>query len=116
MQNKNVNITLMDTKLEKLNSIASKKQSDWLKEAEERAGNAIWRDKSVKIAIRVLHEIRKQKDINGMTQKKLASKMGVTPQYINKVVKGQENLTLETISKLEKVLGISLLEVPEKYE
>ncbi len=41
--------------------------------------------------------------------------MGVTPQYINKVVKGRENLSLETISKIEKALEISLVEVPE-YE
>ena len=38
--------------------------------------------------------------------------MGVTPQYINKVVKGKENLTLETITKIEQVLGITLIEVP----
>lgn len=102
----------MDTKLEKLNKIASKKQSEWLIEAKERAANAIWRDKSVKIAIRVLHEIRKQKEINGMTQKKLAEEMGVSPQYINRIVKGNENLTLETITNLEKALNVTLLIVP----
>ena len=46
-----------------------------------------------------------------MTQRKLAEKMGVSPQYINKVVKGKENLTLETIAKIEDVLGITLIEV-----
>ena len=45
-------------------------------------------------------------------KKMLAEEMGVTPQYINKVVKGKENLTLETISKIEQVLGIILFEVP----
>ena len=38
--------------------------------------------------------------------------MDVSPQYINKVVKGNENLTLETISKIESVLGITLIEIP----
>jgi len=47
-----------------------------------------------------------------MTQKKLPEEMGVTPQYINKVVKGKENLTLETVSKFEEILGIRLLEMP----
>ncbi len=60
----------------------------------------------------MLKEIRVQKPINGMTKKKLAEKMGVTPKYISKVVKGKENLTLETISKIEGVLGIRLVEVP----
>lgn len=103
----------METKLDKLNKIASKKQSDWLIEAKERAANAVWRDKSVKIAIRVLREIEKQKESNSMTQKKLAKEMGVSPQYIHKIVKGQENLTLETISKLENALGVPLFYIPD---
>ena len=43
-----------------------------------------------------------------MTQKDLAEKMSVTPQYINKIVKGGENLTTETITKLENILGIAI--------
>jgi len=41
----------------------------------------------------------------------LADKMEVSAQYINKIVKGSENLSLETISKLENALGIQLIEV-----
>ena len=37
---------------------------------------------------------------------------GVSPQYINKVVKGQENLSLETICKIERALVINLVQVP----
>lgn len=37
--------------------------------------------------------------------------MGVSPQQISKIVKGNENLTLETIVKLEKCLGAKLIEV-----
>ncbi|MCF8226228.1 MAG: helix-turn-helix transcriptional regulator [Bacteroidales bacterium] len=59
-----------------------------------------------------MREIRRQKPINGMSQKKLAEDMGVSPQYINKVIKGKENLTLETISRIESVLGTTLIEVP----
>ena len=35
--------------------------------------------------------------------------IGVSPQYVNKIVKGKENLTLDTISKLEQALGIKLI-------
>ena len=38
--------------------------------------------------------------------------MGVSAQYINKIVKGSENLSLETISKIERALNIRLIEVP----
>ncbi|MBO8474463.1 MAG: helix-turn-helix transcriptional regulator, partial [Bacteroidetes bacterium] len=43
----------------------------------------------------------------------LADKMGVKAQYISRIVKGTENLTLETISKLEKALGKDLMSIPD---
>ncbi|WP_409014460.1 MULTISPECIES: hypothetical protein [Dyadobacter] len=38
--------------------------------------------------------------------------MGCSPQYIGKTLKGSENLTLQTICKMEKVLQIKLIETP----
>jgi transcriptional regulator with XRE-family HTH domain len=102
----------MGNALDKLNKLASDKVSTWKEEAIERQNNSEWTERSFKIAVKILREIRTQKSQNGMTQKKLAEEMGVTPQYINKVVKGKENLTLETISKIESVLGITLIEIP----
>ena len=102
----------MKPALETINEIASKEVSPWLEKALERKRNRGWADRSFKIAVKILLEISRQKPLNGMTQKMLAEEMGVTPQYINKVVKGKENLTLETISKIEQVLGIILFEVP----
>ncbi|MCK4923116.1 MAG: helix-turn-helix transcriptional regulator [Bacteroidales bacterium] len=101
----------MSKALEKIKQIASRDSSGWIEDAKARQANSAWTKRSFKIAVRILREIRTQKPTNGMTQKKLAEKMGVTPQYINKVVKGKENLTLETIAKIEDVLGISLIEV-----
>lgn len=101
----------MGTVLENINKIASTEKSSWLDEAKERQSNKDWTKRSFKIAVRILREIRAQKATKGMTQKKLAETMGVSPQYINKVVKGKENLTLETISKIEEVLGVQLIEV-----
>jgi transcriptional regulator with XRE-family HTH domain len=37
--------------------------------------------------------------------------MQVSPQQISKIVKGQENLTLETIANLEIALGIKIIDV-----
>ena len=99
-------------KLQNFKKLVSKGKSNWLEKATYRRENKAWLDKSASIAIRILSEIRKQKPVNGMNQKRLAEEMGVTPQYINKVVKGKENLTIETICKIERVLGISLMEVP----
>jgi len=101
----------MSKALDKIKKIAASEESLWSDEARERQQNKTWRKRSFQIAARILIEVRRQKPINGMTQKMLAEKMGVAPQYINKVVKGQENLTLETIAKFEEVLGITLINV-----
>lgn len=45
----------------------------------------------------------------GMTQKALAIKMNCSQQYISKVLKGRENLSLETLCKIEKALDIKIL-------
>ncbi len=102
----------MGTALDTINKLAGNEVSDWKAEAVERQNNRDWTQLSFKIAVRILREIRAQKPINGMSQKKLADEMGVSPQYINKLVKGKENLSLETIAKIESVLGITLLEIP----
>ena len=50
----------------------------------------------------------------GMSQKDLAEKLNVSPQMVNQWVKGSENFTLETISKIEYALGVELMNVSEK--
>jgi ribosome-binding protein aMBF1 (putative translation factor) len=94
--------------LEVINQNTSKESSKWMEKAHERKVNQDWLNKSAKIAIRILSEIRNQK----ISQKLLAEQLGVSAQYVNKIVKGQENLSIETISKIEKVLGIVLIEIP----
>jgi transcriptional regulator with XRE-family HTH domain len=57
------------------------------------------------IAIKVLERL----DMMDWTQRKFAEKLEVSPQQVNKIVKGKENLTLETIVKIQEVLNISIL-------
>ena len=45
----------------------------------------------------------------GLTQKSLAEQMNCTQQYISKILKGKENMSLETLSKLENALKINLI-------
>jgi transcriptional regulator with XRE-family HTH domain len=92
-----------------MNKIISDEPAKWLERAKWYEENEEWLDKSARIAIKILHELRAKK----ITQKELADAIGVTAQYINKVVKGGENLGLETICKIEKALGINLISVPQ---
>ena len=94
--------------LEKLKRISEPAPSDWREKAQWRKDNRDWLRKSGRIAVAVLEAIDANPD---MSQAKLAEKMGVTKQYISKIVKGQENLSLQTICNLESALGITLVEV-----
>jgi len=97
----------MNTFQEKLNIITSKEPSKWMEDAQWRKDNSGWIDKSSKIAIKVLRELRTKR----INQEDFAIQLGLSHQYVNKIVKGQENLTLETISKMEKILGICLIHI-----
>ena len=44
-----------------------------------------------------------------MSQKQLAELMGCSQQYVSKVLKGQENLSLETLSKIERCLNLQII-------
>ena len=96
------------TTLEKLKQISEPAPSNWRERAQWRKDNRDWLRKSGRIAVAVLAAIDADPD---MSQTLLAEKMGVTKQYISKIVKGQENLSLQTICKLESALGITLVEV-----
>lgn len=96
--------------LDKLNKISTP-DSAWSREATYRQENRVWLHKSAKIALLVL-SVLKDKSIS---QKNLAVLMGVKPQQINKIVKGKENLTLETICKLEQALRINIIDVNTQF-
>ncbi len=96
--------------LNKLNRI-SKGKSNWIDNAEKRQKNKDWLKNSKKIALKVLQTLRDKK----MSQKNLAEIINVSPQQINKIVKGKENMTLETITKLENALDIRLLYFENKH-
>lgn len=86
-----------------------KNQSDtaskWREEAEYRRRNARWLRYSAMIAL----QVRDRMSQIGMTQVVLAEKLGCTQQHISMLLKGKNNLTLETISKLEEALDIDII-------
>lgn len=103
----------MKTMNEKLEGLIKNKPSGWLKKAKFRKENRKWLGYSSNIALRAFTAIE---DIEGMNQKTLAEKLGVKPQYISKLLKGEQNLSLQTIGKLSEALGVELISFPEyKY-
>lgn len=93
------------TNREKFVALVSKESKGTLERNRERIKNRVMLRESQQIAIKVL---KKLNDL-AWSQKDLAIAMDVSPQQINKIVKGQENLTLETQIKLQSILDIPIL-------
>lgn len=89
--------------LARLEQLQSKEPSKWVEESTKERENRSWLRHSQYIAVIVLGKLR---ELN-MTQKDLAEKLGCSQQYVSKIVKGKENLSLETITKLEDALQVS---------
>ena len=62
----------------------------------------------------ILKIVRYMKD-NKMNQKELAEKLNVSPQYINKLLHGQDiDLKITTALRYGRILGIKLILFPEE--
>lgn len=92
----------------KLKEHQSATPSKWKENAEWRIANKSWLRYSQHIAMLMLDKMEEL----GMNQKKLSELMGCCQQYVSKILKGQENLSLETLSKIERCLQLQLLNQP----
>ena len=79
--------------------------SRWRENAEWRIANKSWLRYSQQIAMMMLDRMEELH----MSQKQLSELMGCSQQYVSKVLKGQENLSLETLSKIERCLNLQII-------
>jgi DNA-binding XRE family transcriptional regulator len=88
-------------------------KSNYIENSAFRLKNKKWLKYSSNIARRIYVALLSDQK---MTQKQLAEIIDVKPQYISKVLKGQENLSLQTIAKISDALGVELISFPDyKY-
>ena len=99
-------LTTMKKMQNRLSAYASATPSKWRKKAEARLANKEWLRYSQNIAMMMFDKM----DELGLTQKAVAERMGCSQQYISRVLKGTENLSIETISKIESALELQILE------
>ncbi len=98
---------------DKLNAIAQV-DTTWREKAEQRQANKNSLRLSAKIAFRILDRLRQNRlsGKNPNSQKELAELSDMKPQQINRIVKGDgNNLTLDTIFRLEQALQIPLVDI-----
>lgn len=97
----------LNERLDKFEKLVSEKSSNFLSKLAYYNANKKWIDQSSKVAINVLEALKHK----GLSQKDLAQKMNISAQQVNKIIKGKQNLTFETIGKLENALEISIMEI-----
>lgn len=102
----------MQLNRKKLDAIAKPRIEESLKRAKERKENREWMRMSQNIALGIHRHLR----LTNTTQKEFADRMGVSPAYVGKLLKGRENLTLETIWKIQELLGVSFFISPFHYQ
>lgn len=95
--------------LDFLEAHQSDRPSTWREEAEWRRDNWSWLRHSQRIAAKILLQMKQMV----LTQRALAERMNCTQQYVSKILKGKENMSLDTLYKFEVALGIKLIEDDE---
>ena len=83
----------------------SETPSKWKDEAVWRRDNKSWLRHSQHIAVLVLSYMKSE----NMTQSAMAERLNCTQQYVSKILRGTENMSLETITKLEIAIGKQLI-------
>lgn len=99
----------MNSTIEKLGLHSSTTPSKWKKEGEYRLKNKTWLRYSQMIAMKMLDKMESLE----ITQKNLAERMGCSQQYISKILQGRENLSLETLAKIEDALQLQIVSEEE---
>lgn len=100
----------MASKQKLINAFGKIKKSKWLADAKNWKQTLQWLGYSQQIALYILEHLEKK----GISQKAFAKALGVTPQLVSKWLKGNENFTLETISRIERVLEINIIRIEAK--
>lgn len=88
-----------------LESHTDETPSRFVDEAVWRRENAGWLKWSRQLAIMLMGYMQD----NGLKRADLAARLGVSPQYVSKLLSGTENLSFKSIANIEAKLGIAFL-------
>ena len=81
--------------------------SRFVEEANWRKENAGWLRWSRQLATTLIGYMQD----NGLKRADLADRLGVSPQYVSRLLSGTENLSFKSIANIEEKLGISCMEI-----
>lgn len=92
--------------LDFLEAHKSEEPSTFVDDAKWRQENEIWLKWSRGIALNIVDYMQ----ANNLSRSDMADKLGVSPQYVSRILSGNTNFSFKSIAEIEKKLGISCLE------
>lgn len=93
--------------ISRLKEHQSSTPSKWREKTEWRMKNKSWLCHSQRIAMMMLDQMEKL----NINKEQLSKLLDCTQEYASKILKGQENLTLETMAKIEQCLKIQIFNI-----
>ena len=84
----------------------SEDRSTFVGDAKWRQENASWLRQSQLVACTIMDYMKSQH----LSRNDVAEKLGVSPQYMSRILSGKMNFTLKTISLIEERLGLELFQ------
>lgn len=87
-----------------------RKFSSWMADASKSIEN----EEAVFAVKKIVLKILRYMEENNLTQKELAEKLQVTPQYVSKFLHGQDcDIKISTIIRYGKILNLKLIDIPD---
>ena len=84
----------------------SGERSTFVDDAKWRQENASWLRRTRRVAYAIMDYMQ----AGGLSRNDVAEKLGVSPQYVSKILSGKVNFSFKTISEIEEGLGIELFQ------
>lgn len=80
--------------------------STFVEDAKLRQENETWLRWSRRVALCIVDYMQE----NSLTRSDIAEKLGVSPQYVSRILSGNTNFSFKSIAEIESKLGISCME------
>ena len=84
----------------------SEQHSTLTEDAKWRQENEVWLKWSRGIALSIVAYMQ----ANSLSRSDIANKLGVSPQYVSRILSGTTNFSFKSIAEIERKLGISCME------
>ena len=92
--------------LDFLEAHKSEQHSTLTEDAKWRQENEVWLKWSRGIALSIVAYMQ----ANSLSRSDIANKLGVSPQYVSRILSGTTNFSFKSIAEIERKLGISCME------